>query len=226
MIEDTARRRISLFVVQCAAGAIVAAGSSATLAGESLDFDRVFRSAGEAPQFSYSAVYRTAGVDHRLDVWRDGEARLKRRTDDAIETYVFNRRGDAEWTMSVLDLKRRVRTNISRTDLLRIGHYTDWFAQAHALTRPRAAYRLTPSSALAGASPVAPCRWYRLVEHERSTTICWSRQAAVPLVLANADGEVVWRITRLDRQPFAIGTFAIDSKGFVRHDAADDIEAD
>lgn len=199
---------------------------SVAMAETTLDFGRLFDCAGARNQSYYTATYRAGGRDHQVEVWRDGDLRIKRRTDDAIETYLLRPPGSDEWTMSVLDLERHIRTDITRTNLLRIGHFTDWFAQAHALSRPRATYRLTVSKPLPGASPIATCAWYRLTERDRTTTICWSRQASLPLVIANADGAVVWRVTALDLRPLPRDTFTLDDRGFVRHDANGDIEPD
>lgn len=212
---------------------------------EALDFDETFgvrsddRQTSQAGRTSrsdpasrfgqsyYAATYRLAGREHHLEVWRDREVRVKRRTDDAIETYVVRRAGDVEWKMTVLDLRRKIRTDVARTNLMRIGHFTDWFAQAHSLSRPRGAYRLTAvDGGVAAIKPIAACRWYLLSQAERATKICWSSTQRVPLVITGADDEVVWRVTKLVSGPVDSKVFAIDDRGFVRNDANEDIQAD
>ena len=73
------------------------------------------------------ASYVVQGQAHRLEVWRDGDVHLKRRTDDRVEIVVLRPAGDTEWKMTVLDLKRRIRTDVDRTNLIRIGRFGDWF---------------------------------------------------------------------------------------------------
>lgn len=196
-------------------------------ASPGLDFDRTFDAREDSRQSYYAATYRSGGQDHRLEVWRDGELRVRRRTDDAIETYVVRPPGAVEWTMTVLDLKRKIRTDVDRTNLLRIGHFTDWFAQAHSLSRPRGGYDLmTMKAGPPDANPIAACRWYRLTQEDRSMQICWSAAQRVPLVIADAQGTVVWRVTKLAPGPFAARVFSIDDRNFVRNDANADIQAD
>jgi hypothetical protein len=218
-------RRRYLATLACASIGL-AGPSFAAVERPGLDFDRTFdgRDAGGS---HYEAVYRSGGREHRVEVWRDRDLRIARRTDDAVETHLSRRPGDVEWSMTVLDLKRKIRTDIDRTNLLRIGHYTDWFAQANSLSRPRGAYRLVAlSAAPAGVSPIAACRWYELTQDDRSNRICWSAAQHVPLVIANGDGDIVWRVTRLTSGPVPARVFAIDDRGFVRNDANQDIQAD
>ena len=218
----------------CRAGVFVAglvlavtAAGAAPAPAEDLDFDRVFAAGRDDGQAYYAATYRLDGREHRIEVWRDGSQRIRRRTDDAVDTYLVRPVGQVEWTMSVLDRERKIRTDVDRTNLLRIGHFTDWFAQAHSLTRPRGPYRLTRSGAApAGAAAIGPCRWYRLEQAGRSSEVCWSTSARVPLVIRSSEGEVVWRVTRLASGPFPAGVFAIDDRGFVHNDANRDIQAD
>lgn len=234
-------RRVSVGSIACAVVAtIVATASSAAGArsqaasaagpGESagsLDFDRVFNDRGEPARSHYQAEYRLQGATHRLEVWRDGERRIKRRTDASIETYLDRPPASDEWSMTVLDLGKRVRTDVSRTNLMRIGHFTDWFAQGHALSRPIGTYALTPLDRGAPAiAAIGPCRWYRLAQGARTSDICWSASHRVPLVVADDAGRVQWRVVALEAGTWPASTFRIDDRGFARNDANDDIQAD
>ena len=211
------------------AAVAVPAFASTSRVAPSLDFDRTFAERDDGHQATWTAVYESGGADHTIQVWRDAETRLKRRTDDAIETYLTRAPGSVEWSMSVLDLKRKIRTDVDRTNLLRIGHMADWFSSAHALARPRGAYRLEAIAAPSGEQPIGACRWYALTQGARRTTICWSVQARVPLLIEDATAgalQVVWRVTKVATGPLPAGVFTIDDRGFVRNDADADIGTD
>jgi len=183
----------------------------------------------DVPEFAhYVASFRLGDGEHHVEVWRDRSSRVKRRTDDAIETLVLRPAGAVEWSMTVLDLKRHIRTDVARMNLFRIGHVTDWFALAHSLSRPLGPYTLAALSrdAVPSNAPVAPCRWYVLTQAEHSSRICWSTATRVPLLIVGADGAVQWQITTLDTRPLTAGAFAIDDRGFARNDADRDIEVD
>jgi len=205
----------------------VAAAVSLNVLAEDLKFEQVFSDKGEPSVLHYQAMFTSRGAEHRLEVWRDGDRRLKRRTDAAIETYAFREPGDAEFHMSILDLKKRIHTQIDRTNLYRIGNFTDWFDLAHGLKHPMGEYRIARIRAPAGAAhAIQACQWYELVQDQRATDICWSAQSHLPLVIQAHDGEVVWRIAGMDRKPIPPKTFEIHDEGFVRNDANQDIERD
>jgi hypothetical protein len=205
---------------------VAAAVSQAVLASE-LKFEQEFSDKGEAAALYYEAVFTSKGVDHHLDVWRDGERRLKRRTDDSIETFVFRKPGDAEFQMSILDLKKHIHTRIDRSNLYRIGNFTDWFDLAHGLKHPKGEYRLAKIAAPESApKTVDACQWYALTQEERTTRLCWSAQSRLPLLLLAQDDKVMWRVTSVERKPIAAQVFVIHDEGFVRNDANQDIERD
>lgn len=162
-----------------------------------------------------------------MEVWRDGERRLKRRTDDAIEVYANRAPGDAEFSLSVLDLRRQIHTTIARTNLVRIGNLTDWFGLAHGLKHPVGAYRVAQGQVAPGAPvPAEPCRWLDLIQDERATHICWSEPWRVPMLIVAANGSVLWKITAIDNEPLPARIFEIHDEGFVRNDANQDIDND
>ena len=209
------------------ATAIVAASAPA-FARASLDFDSTFNAAGEPEHLHFRAGYLLNGAAHTVEAWRERDARLKRRTDDAIETFVFKEAAGPEWRMVVLDLKRRIRTDADRASLYRIGQFTDWFGLAHGLARPTAGYRLQASSAPVGRvdKPAAACRWYRLTQSHNASHICWSRTLRLPMLITGGDGTVQWRITQADSKPADPAVFRVHDTGFVRNDAAADIKGD
>lgn len=211
---------------QLACAAAAAAFVPAFASG--LDFDRTFAAGPEPRQSHYVATYRLGGTEqHRVEVWRDRDLHVKRRTDDRIEIHVTKPAGDVEWTMVVLDLKRKIATRVERTNLLRIGHFTDWFGLSHSLARPAGAYELAAITRNAPrVEPVAPCRWYRLTQGGRASRICWNAAHHLPLVVVDGGDDVKWKIVELDSRPLPAGTFAVDDRDFVRNDADQDIHAD
>jgi hypothetical protein len=204
-----------------------AAAAPQVVAAAPLTFEAVFGSKGEPAALHYQATFVSRGAEHRLEVWRDGDRQVRRRSDDAVETYAFHDPGTVDFRMSVLDLKRRIHTRIDRDNLYRLGNFTDWFDLTHGLKHPRGPYQLAPGRAAAGTpAPLESCRWYELTEGSRVTRICWSSRDRIPVLIQTAGGEVVWRITAVDRSPVPAATFEIHDAGFVRNDANADIEND
>lgn len=193
----------------------------------SLDFDKTFNANGESKQLHYLATYTVQDKPHRVEVWREKDQRLKRRTDDVIETFVFKSARQVEWQMVVLDLKHKIRTDIERTNLYRIGHFTDWFALSHSLTRPTMPYQLTAATKpVTEEAPVADCRWYALIREGSVSKICWSSVLRLPLLITGPDNQVQWRVTHVDARALVDATFQIRDQGFVRNNANEDINAD
>jgi hypothetical protein len=205
----------------------VAAAVSLSAAAKELSFEQAFSVKGEPHSLHYQAVFTSQGAEHQLEVWRDGDRRLKRRTDEAIETYAVRKPGDTEFHMSILDRKKRIHTRIDRSNLYRIGNFTDWFDLAHGLKHPRGEYRVAKAQAPDGAAKaITPCQWYGLTQDGRTTHICWSAQNHLPLVIQAQNGDVLWRVAALDRNQIPAKTFEIHDEGFVRNDANQDIERD
>ncbi len=206
----------------CAAAAAPLMASAAELT-----FERAFSAAGEPPALHFQATVANATSEHRLEIWRDGDRRLKRRTDDAVEIYAARRSGEVEYQLSVLDLRKRIHTRIDRSNLYRIGGFVDWFDLAHGLRRPSAAYRIARVPAPAGAPrPLEACDWYDLSQGPRRSFVCWSRRSRIPMLVQSETGQVVWRVTALDRRAIPPDAFTVRDEGFVRNDANADIEGD
>lgn len=213
-----------------AAPALAAPGDRAlapTARAEGPTFEQAFDPRGEPARLHYTAVFASRGGEHRVEVWRAGQRRLKRVTDGALETYVTRRPGDAEFRMSVLDLRRRIHTRISRTNMYRIGAFFDWFDLAHALRRPKGAYRLATASPPKGVvRAIQPCTWYDLTQGARTTRVCWSARSRLPLLILSGGDRPQWRVTEVDERPIPPNTFRIHDQGFVRNDANQDIGND
>ncbi len=191
-----------------------------------LRFEAVFRSGGEPASLHYRATFRSSGGTHQLEVWRDGDRRIKRVTDGAVATYVVHHPGDANFEMQVLDLRKRINTHIDRTTMYRMGNFTDWFDLGHGVRMPKGSYKLIRSAApAASAKPLVACDWYTLTEGARRTQMCWDPSNRLPLLIVSGD-RTIWQITAIDRSAFAPSVFDIADKGFVRVDAVRDTERD
>ncbi|MDY7540255.1 hypothetical protein QN372_10185 [Undibacterium sp. RTI2.1] len=192
-----------------------------------LDFDKTFNDKGESRQLHYQATYSLDGKIHQVDIWRDRNQQLKRRTDDAVETFIFKPAKQTEWSMIVLDLKRKIRTDIDRTNLYRIGHFTDWFSMSHSLSRPSGAYQLSTTNApMIRDQPVTACTWYSLTRGQTESKICWSKKLRIPLLITDLNNQVQWKVTKAETQNITPFVFQIKDQGFVRNNANEDIQAD
>ena len=63
----------------------VAAAVPLAATGAGLRFDQAFSDRGEPRTLHYQAEFTAGGVQHRVEVWRDGARRLKRRTDEVVQ---------------------------------------------------------------------------------------------------------------------------------------------
>jgi hypothetical protein len=206
---------------------VAVACANLAAAAADLDFDKTFDIPGEPRQVHYAVRYTLNGQTHASETWRDRDSRILRRTDGRIETHVDRNGRDVEWHMVVLDLPRKIRTDIDRTNLLRIGQFTDWFSLSHGLSRPAGAYTLTAADAApSAAKPVAPCRWYDLKRGGSDSRICWSRQLHLPMLITDGSGNVQWQVTQVDTRKLPASVFAIRDQGFVRNNANEDIRTD
>ena len=205
----------------------IASFSHLNALADTLSFNQIFSDKNEGKRLHYQATVTAQGEDHELQVWRDGERRLKRRTDDRIEIYASRKPGDAEYSMSILDLKKHIHTRIDRTNLYRIGNFTDWFDLAHGLKHPKGDYRLLAANAPTKApAALDACKWYDLTQADHTTHVCWSQRYRIPMLIMTSDTQVVWRVTALDEKPLPADTYVIRDEGYIHNDANQDIEKD
>jgi hypothetical protein len=218
-------RRASRSLVLCTAAAAVLSAPLSSAA--TLDFDHVFSTHGEPAATHFQATYLAGGHAHHVEVWRDGERRIRRRTDDQAESFAVRTPGSPAYRLSVLDLGRKIRTDIDRDNLYRIGQFTDWFDLGHGLRHPKGDYRLVPAATPHGADhAIGACNWVALVQGTQTAHVCWSATAKLPLLIQAADGRTVWRVTSVDHKAIPDRVFAIQDAGFIRNDANADIERD
>lgn len=193
------------------------------------DFDTIFSAKNEPEGLHYQVIFAGAGGPHTLEVWRDGQARLRRKTDGALDTYVVRNMADLnEYQMTVVDYERHITTLIDRNNLIRLGHFTEWFDLSHGLRHPIGTYRLTASSAPENApKPVSACKWYALTQDNQAPHhICWSQQDHLPLIIWSDHAGTVWRVSKITSGPIAANIFAMNDEGFVHNNANADINDD
>lgn len=190
-------------------------------------FEAAFATRGEPTNAHYRVVYGPSTAPRHLEVWRQGETRVKRVTDGAIEVQAVRHPGRDDFEMMVLDKRRRTLTKVNRTNLYRIGDFTDWFDLTHGLRHPRGAYRIAFVDKPKGVQAARrPCRWTELVQASRKTEICWSAATGLPWLIVNDAGAVVWKITSFDDRKVAASAFRVDARSYTRVDADQDISAD
>ena len=214
------RTVIGALVLLCMAAPAVAARPAEKT------FEQVFSAKGEPAATHFKAIFAVNGAEHNLEVWRETN-RIRRVTDGTVETFARRKSGTADYRLSVLDFKKKIRTDIDRENLYRIGHFSDWFDLGHGLRHPKGQYHLSATSAPARTEDmIAPCAWFDLAQEGRITHVCWSIKHRLPLLIQAADGRTLWRITSVDHALIRSATFAIHDEGFVRNDANRDIEQD
>ena len=210
-------------------------GVAAATAGEakSLAFDKVFSDVGEPARVHFEASYQAKGAAHVMSVWREGRMRLRRSTDDKIETFVTRAKSGVDYDMVVLDKPRKIATRISRDNLYRVGNFTDWFDLAHGLRHPKGPYTLTkaaapqaPAASALVPAPVAPCTWYALEQQGHAVRVCWSASARLPMVMVDEAGTTLWHVTLVDRQAIPPSVFVVHDEDYVRNDANADMDRD
>jgi len=191
-----------------------------------LEFEKVFSAAKEPATLHYQAVYEDSRGRHELEVWREGQHRLRRRTDHALDVLAV-RDADGEMRLTVLDHNRRIRTDISRSSLYRIGQFTDWFGLAHGVRKPAATYVLTRLAHASGSeAPAMPCRWYALESGDQKSSICWSNSYGLPIAINDAGGHARWKILAVESGALFPSQFQVGDAGYIRVNADEDIQAD
>jgi hypothetical protein len=200
---------------------------TSALASESIEWDRAFRTTTAPTQVHFRARYMDAlGALHRLEVWRDADRRLRRRTDDRLDLYV-ERAADGEYRYWLVDHARAIVLSGDRTSLYRIGSFSDWAGLAHVLSPPRNRYLVRRSLRAAEATPHGPCLWYDLeVASHVPHRVCWSEALGLPFMIETMAGASQFRIEELDSQDISSGVFSLSSNGYLRIDADRDGKLD
>lgn len=143
------------------------------------------------------------GARHSLEVWRRGQTFLHRRTDDQIDLYAVTDHPGAEARYRLFDRRRLIVADVTRTNLYRIGIYSDNLGLAHVLDPPKERYRIEAAHAPRGIEATG-CHWKALVRSQTRparSLVCWSSAWGLPMVIVNADGapKEVFRIDTVDK---------------------------
>lgn len=159
-------------------------------------WDAAFPSRAAPERVHFLAGYLDgAGRAHRLEVWRDADLRLRRKTDHAIELYV-EKSPSGEYEYRLIDRNRHVLIRADRTALYRIGVFSDWAGLAHVIEIPRGRYRVTQTRRRSAASLRGECAWQRLERIAPAasiTEICWSSRWGLPLEIGMVSGQEGWK---------------------------------
>ncbi|MCL2724076.1 MAG: hypothetical protein FWD69_06520 [Polyangiaceae bacterium] len=209
--------------------ALLAAAPVAAASGKIPTFESIFQAGSEPVSLSYRATFEAQDGPHTLQVWRDGQSRLRRKTDEAVDAYVIRNTADpVEYQMTVVDYRKRITTRIDRNNLIRLGHFSDWFDLAHGLRHPAGTYRLAPTTAPAGApKPISACRWYALTQGNDIHRICWSTREHLPMVIwSDRTSSAVWHVAAVEHGPIDNDVFLLHDAGFAHTDANADIDRD
>ena len=221
-LADHAIRTTLLLALAC-----LSASGYAKTVDKPLRFEATFSEKGQPAGQHFTSTFWSDGVSHKLEVWRLNDEHLKRVTDGALEVYVERKSGDLEFHMTVLDIKKRLMTQIDRSNLYRLGNFTDWFDLAHGIKHPKGPYQLTKGKKPQGVpEALNACDWFDLTQDSKTNHICWSAKSKLPLLISAQDGQVLWQVTQLDSRPISKKTFEIHDEGFIRNDANKDIGND
>jgi len=207
--------------------------SAATVRAEDVrpEWEATFPIRAAPQQVHFRAVYRDDfGRTHQLEVWRQADLRLRRRTDEAIDLYV-EKSASGEYLYRLIDHDRKILIHADRTALYRIGVFSDWIGLAHVLNIPRGGYRVTQAARQSQASLRGECVWKRLelvMPASSTSEICWSSRWGLPLEIGTQSEQHGWQ-SRFSVQQVGSFTpgpeiFAVAREGLVEIDAGPDAE--
>src|SRR5712691_1247756 len=124
-----------------------------------------------------------AGKNHRLQVWRQADLHLRRRTDDRLDLYL-DKDASGNYAYRLVDYARQVIISTDRANLYRMGILSDWSGLAHVLIFPRGNYTITPRGET-HTTRNAKCILYQLETAASSSAsqVCWSDQWGLPVTI-------------------------------------------
>jgi hypothetical protein len=167
-----------------------------------LSWERVFSLAG-APALVHAQVHYldSGGGSHSLELLRQGDRRVVRKTDGALELLAErNARGEVDYALA--DLRRARLIQVNRTSLHRIGVMSDFGSLAALVARPATAHVLTASLRPVEKSTLGTCRWLHVdvtaPAGQPAREICWSDRWKLPLHIEVARGEQWTRVLEVD----------------------------
>lgn len=210
---------------------VPALSNVAVAASPSFVWETAFSTRTSPKAIHFRASYADgAGKAHALEVWREGDERLRRDTDGKMSLYVKKRAG-GEYEYEVIDRENKTRVEVSRTNLYRIGVFSDWPSLATNLTKPPGAVTLTVGKRGTLRTKIGDCRWIRVeAPPAPAREICWSSALALPLAIERDLGEARFaRELTVDEVSTRIpdgSVFQAPRDGFFEVDANRDIRGD
>lgn len=192
-----------------------------------LDWDRELDLAGAPALVHARAHYVDArGERHTLEISREGQRRLARRTDRALELFVErNARGDYDYSLADRRTARLLLVN--RTNLHRIGVMTDFASLAGLVARPTTAHVVTASARPVETTALGACRWLHVrVAGQPSREICWSDRWKLPFHIETRSGAGWASVLDVDAVDASVDprAFRADAAGLTVVRADDDID--
>ncbi len=208
-------------------GACIALATAATADERAVAWDEAFSTKAAPATVHFHATYKDArGGQHALEVWRDGARILRRKTDEALDLVVERR--DKEYAYRLVDHVNKRVVRVTRTNLYRIGTFSDWSSLSGMLARPDGPFTLAPAAAAAEATPIGACRTFRVARRGAAADeVCWSAAWGVPLRIRRADAagrmQTVFAIDLIEKKLAGPSVFQVPSDGMIEVRADDDI---
>ena len=196
----------------------------------SLKWNEVFAT-GSAPENVYfrARYLDQTGKYHQLQVWRQADLHLRRKTDDRLDLYL-DKDASGNYVYRLVDYSRQLIISTDRANLYRMGIGSDWFGLAHVLSSPEGNYAIAPRQEIQTEND-GKCIWYQLefAALENPSRICWSDQWGLPLVIQAKTNGGQWRtqFTVEEIRTFgpAPSIFNVPVNGFLQIDAKPDDSA-
>jgi hypothetical protein len=195
-----------------------------------LEWSEVFSTKSAPENVYFRARYLDhAGKSHRLQVWRQADLHLRRRTDDRLDLYL-DKDASGNYGYRLVDYTRKIIISTDRANLYRMGILSDWSGLAHVLNFPRGNYTITPQGE-ARTTRDAKCIWYQLetAASRSASQVCWSDQWGLPVTIQARTNDGEWAaqfvIEEIHTFPPGPGTFDVPGNNFLQINANPDDNA-
>lgn len=211
------KRVLAAIVGMGALGAALPAGAEAPKA----TFERTFSLAG-APKALHAKVklYDAEGKAHALELWREGDRRVRRSLDGAVDT--IGTRSGEDFSLAIVDKKQRRAFVASRASLARLGAFESWHALASMLAKPRGDVVIASTSKAPSRVAGEACAWIHVSAPSGASDVCWSAAKKLPLRVER-DGKPALEVTSVETTPIPASTFELDRTGLRVVNADEDL---
>jgi hypothetical protein len=210
--------------------ALTLAAGAAAAEDKAPTWDEVFSLRNAPKGVHLKATYADGkGASHDLEIWRDGDRRLRRRTDTKLDLFA-EKTVSSDYAFRLVDLENKRIFEVNRTNLYRIGVFTDWPALAGILVRPRGPHALRREARPVERTPAGECRWIQLtVQAGGSKSICWSDRFKVPLVIQTpappgGTATTLFQVKQIEAKVPEARIWKVPAEGFLLVSADQDID--